>query len=193
MMTTAFLPRGTRIFCMALGGALIAATAPLAAAGAQDKYDLFSDVQDQILRYVYFTVFDDINIEIADDHVVTLTGSVTGSHKRADIEKRVAALDGVTAVNNEIEVLPPSSRDNRLRYRIARAIYGNPHFWRHGTSPNPPIHIVVSRGHVRLTGVVSNEVDRSLARSLAAQFNTFSLTNELRLPAEVTEELEQLD
>ena len=56
MMTTAFLRRGTRIFCMALGFALIAATAPLAAASDQDKYDLFSDVQDQILRYVYFTV-----------------------------------------------------------------------------------------------------------------------------------------
>ena len=102
------------------------------------------------------------------------------------------ALDGVTEVINRIAVLPVSRFDDRLRYVIARAIYGNPDFWRYGARANPPIHIVVNRGHVTLTGVVDSEIDRQLARALAGQFNAFSVTNELRLSREVTAELEAL-
>ena len=51
---------------------------------------------------------------------------------------------------------------------------------------------MVERGHVTLTGVVDSETDRHLAISLARQFDAFSVTNELRLPAEVTAELEAL-
>ncbi len=182
-----------------LGLASVAAGDPLAGstAGAADetKIALFKQVQDQVLRYSFFTVFDDINIALEDDGTVTLTGSVTLGHKKTDIEKRVAKLDGVTHVNNQIMLLPPSRRDDRIRYQVARAIYGNPRFWRYGTRANPPIHIVVNRGHVRLTGVVASEVDRSLARALAVQADafSFSVTNELRLPDEVTAELEQLE
>ena len=43
-----------------------------------------------------------------------------------------------------------------------------------------------------LTGVVNNETERQLARSIAGQFNVFSVTNELRLPDEVTADLETL-
>ena len=181
-----------RVLSTALVAAVIALTASTAAAADQTKFDLFKQVQDQVLRYSFFTVFDDINIAIEDGGTVTLTGSVTGGHKKKEIEKRVAKLDGVTHVNNEIMLLPASRHDDRLRYLVARAIYGNPHFWRYGVRANPPIHIVVNRGHVRLTGVVASEVDRGLARALAGQFVTFSLTNELRLPDEVTAELEQL-
>ena len=89
-------------------------------------------------------------------------------------------------------MLPASRFDNRLRYVIARAIYGNPAFWHYAASTDPSIHIVVERGHVTLTGVVDSETDRQLARVLATQFDAFSVTNELRLPHEVTMELEAL-
>ena len=181
-----------RVLSTALVAAVIGLTTSTAAAADQTKFDLFKQVQNQVLRYSFFTVFDDINIAIEDDGTVTLTGSVTGDHKKSDIEKRVAKLDGVTHVNNEITLLPASRHDDQLRYRVARAIYTNPHFWRAGASANPPIHIVVNRGHVTLTGVVASEVERTLARALAGQFNAFSLTNQLRLPDEVTAELEQL-
>ena len=72
----------------------------------QGKYDLFKDVQSQVLRYPFFTVFDDVNIEIEDGGVVVLSGRVTGDHKKSDLEKRVASIDGVTGVSNEISVLP---------------------------------------------------------------------------------------
>ena len=166
---------------------------PLSPAAADGpKYDLFQRVQEQVLRYSFFTVFDNVNVEIADEGHVVLTGHVTAEHKAKTLKKRVDALEGVTVVTNEIAVLPVSGFDDRLRHRIARAIYGNPNFWHYAASANPSIHIVVNRGHVTLTGVVDSETDRQLARALAGQFNAFSVTNELRLPHEVTAELEAL-
>lgn len=171
--------------------AVVALTVSSAAAREQTTNDLFERIQRQVLRYSRYTVFDDINVGISDDGHVLLTGHVTWGHKAAEIEKRVAALEGVTAVTNDIAVLPVSLSDNELRYRVARAIYSNPTFWRYASSLHPPIHIVVDRGRVRLTGVVATETERRLARVLANQFGAFSVTNELRLPSEVEDEREE--
>ena len=57
---------------------------------------------------------------------------------------------------------------------------------------NPPIHVIVEHGHVTLDGVVLNEVDRAIARSIAGSFPAFSIKNELKTEAEVQQELEQL-
>ena len=182
----------TRRIALPLMALAIAALSVSPAAADGPKYDLFQRVQEQVLRYSFFTVFDNIDVEIAGEGHVVLSGYVTAGHKAKSIEERVEALDGVTTVINEIAVLPVSGFDDRLRYVVARAIYGNPNFWSYATSANPSIHIVVNRGHVTLTGVVDNEMDRQLARALAGQFNAFSVTNELRLPEEVTAELEAL-
>src|SRR3954470_10271461 len=56
---------------------------------------------------------------------------------------------------------------------------------------NPPIHIVVERGRVTLTGVVQSNVERMLAQSLAAQFGAFSVTNALKTDAEMRDLLEK--
>ena len=128
-----------------------------------------------------------------DEGVVTLGGKVTMPYKRDDIGKRVAKVEGVKEIRNRIDVLPVSSWDDELRYRIARAIYGNSNFWNYAIMANPPIHIVVEHGRVTLTGVVQSNVDRMLARSLATNFNAFSVTNELKTDAEVRESLEKAD
>jgi hyperosmotically inducible protein len=125
------------------------------------------------------------------DGVVTLTGKVTMPYKRNDIAKRVARIDGVREVRDEIAVLPVSPWDDELRYRIAGSIYNHSNFWNYAIMANPPIHIVVERGRVTLTGVVQSNVDRMLAQSLATQFGAFSVTNELKTDAEVREALER--
>ncbi len=61
-----------------------------------------------------------------------------------------------------------SQFDDELRVRIARAIYGSPHFRGYGSMVNPPIHIIVAHGRVTLEGVVNNNVDRMIARSIAS-------------------------
>jgi hypothetical protein len=55
---------------------------------------------------------------------------------------------------------------------------------------DPPIHIVVDRGHVTLTGVVNSEVDRMIARSLASQFLAFSVKSEIKTTAEARQGFE---
>ena len=105
----------------------------------------------------------------------------------------MAKIDGVKSVSDKITVLPVSQFDDELRYRIARAIYGNSNFWNYAIMPNPPIHIVVEHGRVTLTGVVQSNVDRMLARSLATQFGAFSVTNELKTDAEVRDALEKTE
>jgi hyperosmotically inducible periplasmic protein len=165
-----------------------------ASAGATERENLqiFRDVSSQVLRYTQFTVFDSVHANV-DEGVVTLTGKVTMPYKRTDIEKRVARVDGVREVRNEIQVLPVSIHDDELRHSIARAIYGNSTFWNYAAMVNPPIHVIVDRGHVTLEGVVNSNVERMLARSLAGSFLAFSVTNNLKTDAEMKAELERMD
>jgi hyperosmotically inducible protein len=160
-------------------------------AADRENLQLFRDVEKQVLRYPQFTIFDSVHADV-DQGVVTLTGKVTMPYKRDEIARRVAKVDGVREVQNQIEVLPVSQFDDELRFRIARAIYGNSNFWTYGSMVNPPIHIIVEHGRVTLEGVVQSEVDRMLARSIAGSFNAFSLTNNLKTSVEAKAELERL-
>lgn len=156
------------------------------------NFQVFKDVADQVNRYARFTVFDDVAANV-DNGVVTLTGHVTMPYKRDDLEKRVAKVTGVAQVQNKISVLPVSMFDDELRFRIARAIYGNSSFWHYAAMANPPIHIIVQNGHVTLTGVVNSNVERALARSLAIGFGEFDVKNELKTDAEMQKALEQIN
>jgi hyperosmotically inducible protein len=171
---------------------LIAASSAQARASDPDSdYRIFKAAASRVTTYTQFTIFDDVRASV-DAGVVTLTGKVTMPYKRKDIEDRIARVEGVRQVVNRIDVLPVSTFDDELRHRIARAIYGNPSFWHYAAMANPPIHIVVDRGRVTLTGVVGSEVEKMLARSIATGFGEFSVTNELRTDAEVAAELEKV-
>ena len=178
------------MFAKVVAAAIVTLAVSTPAWAQRSNLETFRDVQQQVLRYPHFTVFDSIHANV-DNGVVRLTGKVTMPYKRDDIAKRVARVSGIDNVVNEIEVLPVSGFDDDLRIGIARAIYGNSNFWRYGSMVNPPIHIVVEHGRVTLEGVVNSEVDRMLARSLATQFGTFSVTNNLKTPAEIREALEK--
>jgi hyperosmotically inducible protein len=174
----------------AIAACLFAAQTAGAANADRKDFQLLKDVATSVDRYVHFTIFDDVSANVKDG-VVTLTGRVTMPYKKDDIEKRVAKIDGVRSVQDNIAVLPVSQFDDELRVRIARAIYNNSNFWNYAIMPNPPIHIVVERGRVRLTGVVNSEVDRMLAKSIASQSGAFSVTSELKTDAELREALEK--
>jgi hyperosmotically inducible periplasmic protein len=178
---------------LSLMTAALVLTTTVAFAGSIDTrkdFQVLKDVATSVDRYTRFTIFDDISASVKDG-VVTLTGKVTMPYKRDEIEKRVAKVNGVVTVQDEITVLPVSQFDDELRYRIARSIYGHSNFWNYAIMPNPPIHIVVEHGRVTLTGVVGSEVDRMLARSLATQFGAFSVTNALKTDAEMRDALEK--
>ena len=176
---------------MTSAAALLLATTLSAASNPtidRKDFQVAKDVATSVDRYTQFTIFDDISANVKDG-VVTLSGKVTMPYKRSDIAKRVAKIDGVRAVRDEIAVLPVSQFDDELRYRIARSIYGNSNFWNYAIMPNPPIHIVVEHGRVTLTGVVGSNVDRMLAQSLATQFGALSVKNALKTDAEIRDAL----
>jgi hyperosmotically inducible protein len=171
---------------------VVLATASSAAATPQkENLQLFREVQQQVLQYPHFTIFDSVSAQV-DQGTVTLIGKVTMPYKKNDIERRVSKLPSVGRLINKIEVLPVSQFDDDLRFRIARAIYSNPNFRSFATMVNPPIHIIVEHGRVTLEGVVNSQVDRMLARSIAANFLAFGVTNDLKTEAEVQAALEKL-
>ena len=176
-----------RTICAGAASLLLSANLSFAGSIGQAErkdFQVAKDIATTVQRYTQFTIFDDVNAHVLDG-VVTLTGKVTMPFKRDDIERRIARVDGVRSVKDQITVLPVSQFDDELRYRIARSIYNNSNFWSYAIMANPPIHIVVEHGRVTLTGVVQSEVDRMLARSLATQFGALSVTNALKTDAEV--------
>jgi len=170
---------------------MVAWLAAPAFAGERKDLQIFRDISDQVNRYTQFTIFDNVEAEVTGGRVI-LSGAVTMPYKKDDIERRVRSVEGVQSVENAIEVLPVSTMDDELRFRIARAIYGNASFWNYAAMPNPPIHIVVKGGHVTLVGVVNSNVERMLARSLATGFGEFDVRNQLKTDAEMRELMESV-
>jgi len=80
-------------------------------------------------------------------------------------------------------VLPLSPADDRLRQRIARAIYGDPSMTKYAIQPLKPIHILVENGHVTLAGVVGTEFDKEIAgvRASAAGMSFGPIVNNLQV------------
>jgi hyperosmotically inducible protein len=142
--------------------------------------ELAERVAEAIRSYPRYSVFDSIDIGV-DNRVVTLAGRVTNPVKKDDIAKRVQKIDGIRSLTNEIGVLPVSQQDDDLRYRVARAIYSHPVFWTYAQMPVPPIHIIVERGRITLTGAADSEVQRSLATTLAQVSGSFGVTNRIRV------------
>ena len=99
---------------------------------------------------------------------------------KSDAENAVKEIEGVSTVDNEIQVLPVSPMDDQLRRAVYRALYGDTVLSRYGMSALPSIHIIVNNGRVTLEGVVDSESDKNLANIRANGVpNVFSVTNSL--------------
>jgi hyperosmotically inducible protein len=144
---------------------------------------LVREVRHQLVTLPYYGVFDDLSFHVDQDGTVTLMGAVTRPTLKSDAENVVKHIEGVTKVVNQIEVLPPSPDDDRIRMAEYRAIYGDPALaTRYGYRAIPPIHIIVKNGHVTLEGVVANQGDKDLINARANSVpGVFSVTNNLRV------------
>ena len=139
------------------------------------------EVRHELLMLPYFGVFDYIAYKV-DGYNVTLLGQVARPTLKSDAENSVKHIEGVEKVDNQIEVLPPSPGDDRLRLRLFRAIYGSPGLQKYELGVQKPIRIVVKNGHVTLEGVVDSEADKNLAGLRANGVSgTFSVTNNLQV------------
>ncbi|HKF20665.1 MAG TPA: BON domain-containing protein [Candidatus Angelobacter sp.] len=137
------------------------------------------EVRHQILMLPYYSEFDVIGFKV-QGYTVTLYGKVVRPSLKDDAANSIKKIEGVEHVNNQIEVLPPSPMDDRLRARLFRAIYGYSSLQRYGVGSNRPIHIIVDRGHVTLEGVVDNQADKNVAGIRANSVpGIFSVKNNL--------------
>ena len=143
--------------------------------------NLVKEVRHQLLLLPYYSVFDNLLFKVAGDKV-TLLGQVVRPSLKSDAESAVKGIEGVAAVDNQIEVLPVSAMDEQLRRAVYRAIYGDAVLSRYGMSALPPIHIIVKNGRVMLEGAVDSESDKNLANLRTnAVPNVFSVTNNLTI------------
>ena len=141
-------------------------------------------VRHELVTLPYYGVFDNLAYKV-EGNTVTLYGQVVRPSTCSDAERRVARIQGVTRVVNNIEVLPLSSFDDSIRRRTYRAVFGTGSLYRYALGANPSIHIIVNRGHVTLEGVVSNKMDKQLAYIAANSVpGVFSVTNHLRAESE---------
>lgn len=160
---------------MAVGSAVVAAD-PAAGQG-----DLAAQVRKALVMQPYYGVFDSLGYRI-EGSTVTLVGHAVRPTLKSSAERVVGRLPGVTNVVNEIQVLPVSPYDDRLRLSLYWAIYGSEAFTRHANRAQPPIHIIVENGKVKLVGFVANSMERTLAQIRASQTpGVFSVVNDLRV------------
>jgi hyperosmotically inducible protein len=142
-------------------------------------------IRHELATLPYYGVFDWLTFEPQGDTVI-LRGQVVRPSTKSDAESRVKDIEGVTRVDNQIEVLPLSPSDDRLRLALYRQIYGQSSpLFRYATQAIPSIHIIVNRGHATLKGVVANKGDATQAYIRARGVpGLFSVNSELTVEGE---------
>ncbi|MEK6405703.1 MAG: BON domain-containing protein [Acidobacteriota bacterium] len=163
---------------MVLALLVLAAPAALATTGSQKTMD---KVRKELVTLPYYGVFDNLEYKV-EGETATLYGQVVNPITRRDAERRVAKIEGVDRVINNIQVLPVSGFDDSIRAREYRSIFRSGSLYRYAMGANPSIHIIVKNGNVTLEGVVSIQMDSQLAYMAASGVpGVFSVTNNLRV------------
>ena len=148
---------------------------------ARSQERITKEVRHELLMLPHFGVFDNIAYKV-DGYNVTLLGQVTRPSLKSDAENVIKHIEGVEKVDNQIEVLPPSPADDRIRQRLFRSIYGFPALQKYALGVQKPIRIIVKNGRVALEGVVDNEGDKNMAGIRANSVSgIFSVSNNLQV------------
>lgn len=167
--------------------------------------NIVKQIRDKLTGLTDYGVFDSLRFAFKGKTVV-LKGYASRPVLKSEAEKVVKGIEGVEGVDNEIQVLPPSPNDDRIRVSVYRRLYSQPTLRKYTSAPpgfgegpsvaraaggitaDPPIgyhaiHIIVNNGNVILTGVVDSKTDADIA---AIQANStpgvFSVDNDLQFP-----------
>jgi hypothetical protein len=133
--------------------------------------------------------------------IVMLRGYAYSGSLKSDAGSALRKVGGIDEIGNNIEVLPASSNDDRIRVQTFYNIYADSFLSRYapggpanvyhdavrfirfpGVQPfgHYPIHIVVKHGRTKLLGVVDNESDKMIAGVRAREIQgVFGVENEL--------------
>lgn len=166
------------LFTLVVGFAAVSGTATRAQE-PKAQQNMIKEVRHQLVLLPYYSVFDNLSFRL-DGSKVVLLGQVVRPTLKSDAEAAVKSIEGVSSVQNDIEVLPNSPMDDQIRRATYRAIYSEPGLSRYALSAVPSIHIIVKNGNVTLEGVADNETDKNLAGLRANGVpNVFSVKNNL--------------
>lgn len=173
------------VLMLALQAPVLAAQAPVMTAkgttqlSEKGRQNLVKQVRHELVMMPFYGVFDNVAFKL-DGYVVTLLGQVTRPTLKSEAENRVKSVEGVEKVINQIEVLPLSPNDDRIRIDVARAIFNHPVLQQYTLRAVPPIHIIVKNGNVTLEGFVAREMDKNVANLQANGVSgVFSVKNNL--------------
>lgn len=182
---------------------------PPASFSQEDGMRIVKEVRKRILGLQNYGVFDWITFGIHGNNII-LNGYASRPVLKSDAERAVKSIPGVAGVDNNIEVLPPSPMDDRVRAAVYNQLYTNAVLRKYnanqgsarrammpglnvgGITQNPPmgfhaIHIIVKNGNVMLFGVVNNQMDADIANIQANTVSgVFSVDNFLEYPGKAS-------
>jgi len=157
------------------------AVEPASPAPDNNQAWLSNQVRHRLVMLPWYSLFDNLEYRV-DGSKVTLFGQVVQPALKSEAGSVVKSIEGVSEVDNRIEVLPPSPFDSQIRRAEYFSIFSFPSLSRYSLGTNPQIHIIVNSGHVTLEGVVSSQADKNAAGIRASMVpNVFSVTNNLRI------------
>jgi hyperosmotically inducible protein len=186
--------------------AAIAQPAPAPTWSQEDTLRITKEVQKKLGGLTNFSVFDWITFGFHGKTLV-LKGYASRPTLKSDAGNSVKNIAGIESVDNQIEVLPNSPNDDRIRAAVYNRIYTQAALRKYnanqgtvgqatgpggsiaraagGITNDPPIgfhaiHIIVKNGNVILYGVVNNEGDKAIAGMQANSApGAFSVDNDL--------------
>ncbi len=172
----------------------------------EDTLRIVQAVRKQLSSLPDYSVFDWITFGIQGKTLV-LKGYASRPIIKEEAGRAVKKIEGITSVDNQIQVLSLSPNDDRIRATVYNRIYTQPSLSKYnanqgslaraigpggrigiaagGITNNPPlgfhaIHIVVNNGHVILFGIVNNKTDSEIAGVQANSApGAFSVDNQL--------------
>ena len=170
-----------RSIAMAAAFVFAALMISVPAVSAQSGSRMDRKIRREIMTLPYYGVFDVIGYQ-NDNGVITLSGYVVRPLTKKEAAAAVSDVDGVQRVVNNIEVLPVSPNDDRIRQRMLHQLSNTGGLYKYFLGANPAIRIIVDRGRVSLEGYVNNRSDANLAYITARSVpGTFGVKNELRV------------
>jgi hyperosmotically inducible periplasmic protein len=200
---------GTLLLTLSASTVIAQTPAPAATWSQDDTVRIGKEVQKRLSRLTDFGVFDWLTFGYKGKTVV-VRGYASRPVLKKDIDNALKGIPGVDSVDNQVEVLPLSPNDDRIRAGVYSRIYTAPSLRKYnanqgnirqatGPGPNialqaggitnsPPIgfhaiHIIVKNGNVILYGVVNNDGDLAIANMQANSTpGAFSVENNLEVP-----------
>lgn len=172
---------GLHIFAAILTLSLTLSAKTQSSGNQQFEDRINRQVHHELVMLPQLTIFDNLAYKV-DGTSVTLLGQVRTAVLKDAAAGAVKRIEGVTQVDNEIVILPPSPNDDRIRRQVARTLFHDARLFPYSLGTVPPIHIIVSGGHVTLEGVVNNQGDKNVAGIRANEVaGVFSVKNDLQV------------